>query len=806
VKRALLTLGLSLAGHLAAGCGDSADDTVTPTGGTAQSGGARPPGSGGGFPPGTGGEGVSPDTDTGVGPGQPGDGRALYASLCASCHGASGEGGAGPALTRPYVRDYLVDYIDASMPLGRPELCDRACAEAVADYVLAELRETPRLDCAAPQPGPRALRLLNRREWLASVRALFATVEAGPGVACDTLADCDWARATCADAVCVDDPCPVRTFVFDPAGRSPTSVHVAGSFNDWAPTIAAGGWPLTLEPDLGRWLGKFQVPDGEHAYKLVVDEREWLTDPENPRRSPDGFGGQNALLTQRCADAVAPGGGGFALPDLESLARNLPAETRPKGYPYDTHAEAAVVTTSHIEAWLQAGRAVAAVVEARAAQVAPCLGTPGCGATFVEAFVGRAFRAPLEAEVAARYRTLFAEVEAESGPAAAVATVVEAVLSSPLFLYRSELGSADGDGFTLSGWELAEAMAYAFWGTPPDAALRAAGLEGRLSTPEGRAAEAERLLADPRAEPVVRAFAEQWLGIAGLGQLEKRADLFPGWSPALSTALLEESRRFVAHVMLDPEARFPALLTADYTFANGLLRAHYGLQGDRASTTYERTPLNVGERAGVLGHGAVLAVTAHSDQTSPIRRGLFVRERLLCTEFGAPPPDAGGVPEVDPNATTRERFRQHTAEARCAACHQYIDDVGFGFEAFDAVGAHRDTDLGRPLDTSADMNDVEGLGTGTSAPFGSLPELGRILADSERAEVCFATQAWRFVRGRLETHGGLQGELDRCEVERALAPFRAGGGDVRALLVALVSDPAFARRAATAEPTGEGTP
>jgi hypothetical protein len=211
-----------------------------------------------------------------------------------------------------------------------------------------------------------------------------------------------------------------------------------------------------------------------------------------------------------------------------------------------------------------------------------------------------------------------------------------------------------------------------------------------------------------------------------------------------------------------------------------------GARPVRVTTAPERA-------AGLLGHGAVLAAYAHSDQTSPIRRGVFVRQRLLCQDPGTPPPNAGGVPSVDPSATTRERFRQHTERADCRACHKYIDPVGFGFEAFDAIGRHRTTENGRPVDSLGDMNDVEGLGTGTSAPFDSLPGLGRTLASSRAARTCLVRQVRRFALGTLE------GALDECAIERARTHLTSHGDDLRELLVAIVSDPSFVRRAPSPE-------
>lgn len=227
---------------------------------------------------------------------------------------------------------------------------------------------------------------------------------------------------------------------------------------------------------------------------------------------------------------------------------------------------------------------------------------------------------------------------------------------------------------------------------------------------------------------------------------------------------------------------FDDLFTADWTMANDRLAAQYGIAGVTGSDMRKVT-YSGGARAGVLGHGSILGATGLSDQTSPIRRGLFVRRRLLCQEFGTPPANAGGLPKVDPNATTRERFAQHTADPACKSCHQYIDDTGFGFERFDTVGRQRDTENGKPIDAAGDMNDVEGMGTGTHAPFSSLPELGQILASSHAAKACVVKQYWRFARGTVEP--------DACSLSSAQARFLGSGGDPQELMLGVILSPDF---------------
>jgi len=187
-------------------------------------------------------------------------------------------------------------------------------------------------------------------------------------------------------------------------------------------------------------------------------------------------------------------------------------------------------------------------------------------------------------------------------------------------------------------------------------------------------------------------------------------------------------------------------------------------------------------------HASVLASTAHSDQTSPIRRGLLIRRNFLCEDLPPPPPFAGGVPEVDSTATTRDRFAAHTANPVCAGCHRYIDDLGFGLERFDAVGRWREQEHGAPIDPSGNLNDVERLGTGTSAPYASLPELAAKLSASAAAPSCFTRQYLRFSRGLRES---LAQRCERLSIERT---FEASGRDIRELMVQSVLAPSFVER------------
>jgi hypothetical protein len=559
---------------------------------------------------------------------------------------------------------------------------------------------------------------------------------------------------------------------------------VAGSFNGWPKTIAAGGWPLVYAADRKLWTLQQKIPVGVHTYKLVLDETDWIADPANPNTQPDGFGGQNSVLTVTCeAGAVS-----------QDPTAGLPADTRPDEFPFDDHAQARVVTSVHVEEYHKAAQVLAERAVKDLAGLLPCdpsgAKAAACAQQFVRSFGLRALRRPLLPAEEQRYQTLLL---GRKTFADGVKAVIAALLQSPSFLYRSEVGDRQPDGtYRLTAYEVASALSYLFWGTMPDQALFDAAAAGTLADAAGIERQARRLLGDPRSREQLATFAVQWLGAEAILTSPKSDALFPLLTPSVRQAMLEETKQFVAAVVFDGSGesagRFDELLTANYSFVNESLAAIYGIAGV-TGPQLRKQAYGKGGRAGVLGHGSVLGSYSYSDQTSPIRRGLLVRRRLLCQELPAPPPNAGGVPKVNPNATTRERFRQHSDNPFCRSCHQFIDSVGFGLERFDPIGAYRDQENGQPIDASGDLNDREALGTGESAPYSSSAELGQQLASSPRAQACFVRQYLRFARGYGEDVAE-----DLCTLNRLQTRFANSGRRIPELMVAITQSPDFVVR------------
>jgi hypothetical protein len=187
------------------------------------------------------------------------------------------------------------------------------------------------------------------------------------------------------------------------------------------------------------------------------------------------------------------------------------------------------------------------------------------------------------------------------------------------------------------------------------------------------------------------------------------------------------------------------------------------------------------QRAGVLTHASIMAAKAGPDQSSPIFRGVFVREQMFCQPLPPPPPSANAEPPMlNDKMTTKERFAAHRNDPSCEACHKLIDYVGFGFEKYDATGAYRTMENGKSVDATGEL-----FGTDVDGKFDGALELSKKLVQSKTVETCMANHWFNFGFGREN------GELDACTVETLSTNFAKTGGDLRQLLLTLVQTDAF---------------
>jgi hypothetical protein len=234
---------------------------------------------------------------------------------------------------------------------------------------------------------------------------------------------------------------------------------------------------------------------------------------------------------------------------------------------------------------------------------------------------------------------------------------------------------------------------------------------------------------------------------------------------SLQPALLEETNRFVADAIASDGGKLETLFTSTSSFVNGPLAAVYGMSGGPQGDSWSKVNLDAKQRTGLFTQASFLSAHGAYDGSSPIRRGLAIRERIFCAPMPVPPPGADATfPMASPSQTTRQRFDKHRTDPSCASCHALMDKIGYGFESYDGIGRFRTTENGAPVDDSGEI-----IGADVAGTFKGAPELVRKLLSSQQVQTCVTTEWFRYAFGRLET------EADKCTIDALSKAFTSGG-------------------------------
>jgi hypothetical protein len=384
------------------------------------------------------------------------------------------------------------------------------------------------------------------------------------------------------------------------------------------------------------------------------------------------------------------------------------------------------------------------VVSSGLDKLVPCAssGDRACAQTFLEGFGSRVYRRPLESSEVESLLALYdAGADGQSNPfASGMNVVLQAMLQSASFLYLSEMGPADagpGEVVMLGPYELASSLSYLLTAHPPDDELLAAAEDGSILQPDVRQSEAMRLLASPAAEQQIQRFVKQWLGLDSISKIDKADPNFG----ALRGPVEDEANRFISAIAVNGDGRLSTMLTAGYTYVGPEMASFYGITPDASG----RADLTGTGRLGLLQTAAFLAANSHNDNSAPVVRGVTVLRKVLCYNMpspaDSPDPQLRNImpPPRDDTMTTRERFDQHAQDDACIGCHSVIDSIGFTFEDFDAIGALRTEENGKPVDTSGALQ----TGSSEDGDVADSVELVKKIAAEPRTAECFARQVYR---------------------------------------------------------------
>lgn len=415
-----------------------------------------------------------------------------------------------------------------------------------------------------------------------------------------------------------------------------------------------------------------------------------------------------------------------------------------------------------------------------------------CVRRFITETVARAYRRRLSNDEVNDLVGLF-RAGSDPNPAAGVELLVEAVLQSPLFLWRTELGSAPaprpGTTIELSATELAGALAFFFLGSVPDGELWDSALRGDLTQPRVLAAQVQRLLGLPRVQAELTRYAERWLGLPRLQRATKDPNSFPSFDADAHAALVRSGSAFLDEVLW--RGRASDLLASRRLHLDRQLAALYGVPGVASEALSPVDASEAHRASGVLSHPAFIAAHSGARKNSVVHRGLFLYETLLCGER-VPPPPAALTEEINATpegASEREAAGVRAASPRCSGCHAAFDPLGLLSEHYDAIGVYRATDgSGAPIDARAR---VGGLGAGLDGEYDDVGAFARQLlgtpAGLRRLTDCALGAFASALLGR-----DAQGEA-ACRLREAADRF-ASAGSFPALFEALATAPGFRQR------------
>ncbi len=377
----------------------------------------------------------------------------------------------------------------------------------------------------------------------------------------------------------------------------------------------------------------------------------------------------------------------------------------------------------------------------------------GRARAFVSAFGRRAFRRPLsEAELTAHLGlfnqgpTLYPAGDAFKSGAN---LVIQAMLQSPHFLYRTELSTAQ-PGATkvpLSDHEVAAKLAFALTNTMPDDELAQAADAGTLRDPESVLAQAKRLLDGNRGLTGLNNFNLQVYRLGTYDGITRDRTIFPDFTPAAPSAMRREVLQFIDWIFTQGRG-VKDFYTTPVGFVTSALAPLYGVNGTFAEDTLTQVDLDPTQRSGILTTPGFLASYATGNDPDIIHRGVFIATRLLCIEL--PPPSPAATPLIDfqPNMTNRERVEKTTGKGTCGeGCHAaLLNPLGYAFENYDAIGKWRTIDRDKPVN-AADSYTLDG----ETKSFTNGVELSHALADAKQTHACYVRNMMTYLHGRAVT-------------------------------------------------------
>jgi hypothetical protein len=677
-------------------------------------------------------------------------GEQIYQQLCASCHGARGEGD-NKNYPQPLAGDRSVtelsQYIEKSMPEKEPEKCVGEDAKRVAAYIYDAFYSP--IAQARIKPPQIELARLTVRQYRNSIADLIGSFRGSESWTGDRGLKAEYfknRRMRNEDRV-IERVDPVVKFDFGEGSPEKDKIETAEFSIRWQGSVLApesGDYEFILQTDNGArlWVNDNDRPLVDGGVKSGSQERSETIRLLGGRVYPlrlEMFKSKEAK-EKRAAITLKwklPNRTSEVIPQRYLLPQRFPETfVVQTPFPPDDRSEGYERGNSISKAWEQATTdaaiEVATYIAAHQKEFSGGRDDDNERRTRLKEFCGRfaerAFRQPLTDE----QKQLFVERQfAEAGTTEiGLKRAILLILKSPRFLFR-ELGSTGA-----AAYDVAARLSFGMWDSLPDQSLLKAVAENKLTSREDVQREATRMLTDPRTRSKLREFLLQWLRVDHLTDISKDSKRFPDFNPVIVSDLRTSLDLFLDEIISSGAADFRQLLMSETVFLNGPLAKFYGI--DLASDAeFQKVSLEPTERAGVLTHPYLMSGFAYTSTTSPIHRGVFISRSVLGRSL-RPPPEAVAplAPDLHAELTTRERVSLQTQPESCQTCHSMINPLGFTLEHFDAVGRFQREEQGKPIDSTGSYL----TRAGEKKQFAGVRELATFLAQSDETHTALVTQ------------------------------------------------------------------
>ena len=339
-------------------------------------------------------------------------------------------------------------------------------------------------------------------------------------------------------------------------------------------------------------------------------------------------------------------------------------------------------------------------------------------------FMAKAFRRPVEKAEVDLYHEFWLSICGDHDTyEGSVKETLVAVLCSPKFLFMAE---SDAERKTKSQreHELASRLSYFLWNSPPDQRLYELAAKNQLS--DNLTDEIQRMIAQPQIMEFSKSFCDQWLKIYRHKEMLVDVRKHPAFTRFVKEDMAKETYYFFTHA-LQNNLKISTLIDSDFVMVNQNLAEYYGIP-NVIGTEFRAVPVSADlGRGGLLTQGSFLSGHSDGTQAHPIKRAVWLMERILGE---SPPPPPPNVPDLEQkekntNLTIAQQLEIHRDNVSCRNCHQKLDPYGLVFEDFNGAGL---------LNGNAGSNPSTKVALPTGVTVNGVAQMKQYILESEKVK------------------------------------------------------------------------